>query len=362
MSTNVPANLIVSEILCFIQSKMNTSEHDFMVKSVVSFYSEDAIHEAKILLFEECIETKLRLKTYRKEKAKQDCEDIIVKFNEVGSGCPRFVAADLSNVPITTSDAFDLAKLSKSIEHVLQLESQVSDSFAALSCLQVDFKSVLQRCNKIDVLTDEIMALKLSIAAKDGGLPLPQPASMPIVENLVDIDSQSDISSVKSESSDDELLVLDADDKQEEPEQEPNQPKVKWSAVSRDYHSNMTDGGFKLVGKIGKPSRTFTNSSLKPQHHARHRGESNKYCSVFVSNLTTDTKVSDVVSFLREKHNRHFKVVQIPSKFNDCVSFKVVVPFEMKDTMLDKRNWKKNVYIREFFENSRSLASLSAKY
>ena len=228
MSTNVPANLIVSEILCFIQSKMNTSEHDFMVKSVVSFYSEDAIHEAKILLFEECIETKLRLKTYRKEKAKQDCEDIIVKFNEVGSGCPRFVAADLSNVPITTSDAFDLAKLSKSIEHVLQLESQVSDSFAALSCLQVDFKSVLQRCNKIDVLTDEIMALKLSIAAKDGGLPLPQPASMPIVENLVDIDSQSDISSVKSESSDDELLVLDADDKQEEPEQEPNQPKVKW--------------------------------------------------------------------------------------------------------------------------------------
>ena len=89
---------------------------------------------------------------------------------------------------------------------------------------------------------------------------------------------------------------------------------------------------------------------------------SNKYCSVFISNLTTDTKVSDVVSFLREKHNRHFKVVQIPSKFNDCVSFKVVVPFEMKDTMLDKRNWKKNVYIREFFENSRSLASLSAKY
>ena len=144
MSTNVPANLIVSEIQCFIQSKMNTSEHDFMIKSVVSFYSEDAIHEAKILLFEECIETKLRLKTYRKEKAKQDGEDIIVKFNEVGSGCPRFVAADLSNVPITTSDAFDLAKLSKSIEHVLQLESQVSDSFAALSCLQVDFKSILQ--------------------------------------------------------------------------------------------------------------------------------------------------------------------------------------------------------------------------
>ena len=155
---------------------------------------------------------------------------------------------------------------------------------------------------------------------------------------IVDVDSQSDICSLKSESSDDELLVLDADDEQEEPEQEPNQPMVKWSAASRDYHSNMTDGGFKLVGKTGKPSRTFTKSSLKAKHHARHRGKSNKYCSVFVSNLTTETKVDDVVSFPREKRNCHFKVVQIPSKFNDCVSFKVVVSIEMKDTMLDKKS------------------------
>ena len=36
-----------------------------------------------------------------------------MKFNEVGSDCPRFVAADISNVPATTSDALDLAKLSK---------------------------------------------------------------------------------------------------------------------------------------------------------------------------------------------------------------------------------------------------------
>ena len=204
---------------------MNTSEHDFMVKSVVSFYSEDAIHETKILLFEECIETKLRLKTYRNdEKAKRDCDDIIVKFNEVGSDCPRFVAADLSNVPVTTSDAFDLAKLSKNIEYVLNLKSRVSESFATLSCLQIDFKSILHKCNKIDMLTDEIMALKLSIAAKDGGLPLTQSSSS--VVNYGDLDSQSDVSSVKSESSDDELQVLDADDEREEPSQETVKPKV----------------------------------------------------------------------------------------------------------------------------------------
>ena len=43
-------------------------------------------------------------------------------------------------------------------------------------------------------------------------------------------------------------------------------------------------------------------------------------------------------------------------------SFKVVVPVELKDIMLDKRNWTQNVYVREFFENSRGLANLLAKY
>ena len=163
MSNNAPTRLVVSEILCFIQGKMNTSEHDFMTKSLVSFYSEDAIHEAKILLFEECVETKLRLKTYRNDQVinleSHDCVDIVIKLNEVGSNCPRFVAANLNNVPITTSDAFDLAKLSMNIEHVLRLESHVSDSFATLKCLQSDFSSILKRCSTIDMLADEVMAL-----------------------------------------------------------------------------------------------------------------------------------------------------------------------------------------------------------
>ena len=77
----------------------------------------------------------------------------------------------------------------------------------------------------------------------------------------------------------------------------------------RDHESKMTEGGFKLVWNSGKSSRTFTNSSLKHQQQAPQHGRSNKYCSVFVSNLTTDTKSADVVSFLPKKHDRRFKVV-----------------------------------------------------
>ena len=209
------------------------------------------------------------------------------------------------------------------------------------------------------MLTDEIMALKLSIAAKDGGLPLTQSSSS--VVNYSDLDSESDVSSVKSESSDNDQ-VLDADDEREEPSQETVNPKVVKHTTSRKHYSKMTEGGFKLVVNSGEQSRIFTNSSLKPKHHVSQHGKNNTFCSVFVSNLTTNTKSADVVSFLHKKHNRNFKVVPIPSKFNDCVSFKVVVPVEMKETMLDKGNWTKNVYLCEFLENSRGLASLSAKY
>ena len=60
-ASTVTRRMILAKILCYIQSKMNNSKHDFIVKTVVDFYSEDDIHEAKVLLFEECIETNMRL-------------------------------------------------------------------------------------------------------------------------------------------------------------------------------------------------------------------------------------------------------------------------------------------------------------
>ena len=124
----------------------------------------------------------------------------------------------------------------------------------------------------------------------------------------------------------------------------------------------IAEGEFKLVVNSDKQSGTFTNSSLKPRHHASQRGKNNNFCSVFVSNLTTNTKSADVVSFLHKKHNRNFKRNTIIKLIRYWHDFKVVVPVEMKETILDKGNWTKNVYLRDFFENSRGLASLSAKY
>ena len=371
-ASTVMQRMVISEILCYIQSKMNTTEHDFIIKTVVDFYSEDDIHEAKILLFEECIETNMRLKTYRKEAAKHDCVDMINKLNEIGANCSTFVAANLNHIPTTTADSFDLSKLCRNIEMVRKLENSVTNSFATLSCLQSDFSVVLKKCSKIDLLIDEMAALKLSIAAKDGGLPLE--SSVSSAKDLQTDDNSSssgtEVSDTETESeSDDEFPSLNHENNNDDLQSThvDNPPAThKHPPIPDD---SMTDGGYQLVGNGGKPyKRVFTNSAIRSKQRqqagglkAAQRGHNNNYCSIFVSNLTTDTKSCGVTDFLFKKYQLRFKVIQIPSKYKDCVSFKVVIPCNMKDSMLDKKNWTRNVYLREFYENSRSLATLSAQ-
>ena len=110
--------MVLLKILCYIQSKMNTTEHDIIVKTVGDFYSKDDIHEAKILLFEEYIETNMHLETYRTEAAKHAYVDIINKLNGVGANCPTFVVTNLNHFPITTAASFDLSKIPRNIEMV----------------------------------------------------------------------------------------------------------------------------------------------------------------------------------------------------------------------------------------------------
>ena len=138
-------NQLTSELLCFVQIKMATNNHDFVVKTVSEFYTSNEIIAAKTLLFESCVNTTLRLKTYKVDVAKLNCRDIITKMNEVGANCPVFVAANLAKLPVITADAFNLAKMSKDISSVLIIEQNVHNTFASLACLQNDFKTVLEK-------------------------------------------------------------------------------------------------------------------------------------------------------------------------------------------------------------------------
>ena len=370
---------VISEILCYFQGKMNTMEHDFIVKAVTTYYSESVIGIAKKLLFDKCCDTKIRYRTYHNDKAMHDCQDIINKMNEVGEGSPMFVAADINNLPLATVDAFDLNSMSKKLSSLLNLETDVKAAFASLSCLQNDFLEMFNKCSGIGSMKTDIAAIQLKLSEQskadvpEAGAPevdTPEVASSEadITQTQINFDKDSDTNS----SIDAGNSSYDGDDEYytEFPKMLFNQmdariPPKKW----------LTDGGFQFVKDksahkpalaVKSTSRVFVNSgrrtldsrkyslkSVKPMSHDSI-GDSSKF-DVFVSRLDPVTKPRDVAQYLKHVHGKQFKVIQVRNKYPGYVSFKVNAQSrKLMSALLNKDNWDAGVFVKEFNTKSRT--------
>ena len=173
---------------------MMTTSHDIVIKSVTEFYRKEEINAAKMMLFAEC-DTTIRKKNYNIDAARLDCQDIINVFNEAGLNCPTFVCKNVVKLPIATTDAFNLAKISKDISDVLRIEESVMSSYATMTCLQTDFQSVLNQCKKIDVLAEQIACVKTMIEKRN-------------VRRIIESDN-TDSDSISDSEIDDESLFED---------------------------------------------------------------------------------------------------------------------------------------------------------
>ena len=78
--------------------------------------------------------------------------------------------------------------------------------------------------------------------------------------------------------------------------------------------------------------------------------EKNEQCAVFVSRLDPSTSTRFVMTILKSKYHRNFKVEQLKTKYDSYASFKVYAPINMKKQLVDKYNWDDNgnIYVREF--------------
>ena len=377
--------LIVSEILCYIQNKMSTGDHDFLKKTVCEFYSAKEINDAKRLLFESCRMTTIRLKSYNKDASKLDCRDMINKLNEVGLDCPTFVAKSVDKMPLATPDAFNLAKISKDISEVLKIENNVMPSFYALSCLQKDFKYVMDKCANIDVLSAKLDALQTSIDKRH-------------VRQIVYSSSDDDSITVDKETTDVDTTTDDEDSDSTDPVHpvpglNARPPNINNSNESYEHEGStvtvpqkkwLTEGGFHVVDNKSKTktsyrdaamnqkTRVFSNSARYQSPRpgmtlrtadtiSRKRNNNNVgsdrrrgKCEIYVSNLHPDTSTHEVSRYLKANYSGYFKLEQIRNHFNDYSSFKIEAPLTLKSKLLNKYNWNADVYVRPFFKKSRN--------
>ena len=406
-------NQITSELLCYIQNKMSTNDHDFIIKTVTEFYSETDISSTKKLLFDSCEETALRLITYRVNAPKLNCRDIISKMNEVGANCPIFVAVNIAKLPIVTADAFSIAKITKDFSSILNIEQNVMTSLTTLADLQNDVRAVVDKCSTIDTISGDIDALKSAvnrcivrrrIESDSSTLESISPSSTHSVstgddDSDYDVDDDNDDDNNDDDDDDDNDEVLDDNDSHDPSVISaphvvtdvahttnsnhgkaiitiPTQPVLRLRDEPPHLHKWMTEGGFTMIPtttdkKKTVSSRTYVNSTRKnlsnaplktvtPMHHGndrRHGGynrSNNNDCEIFISRLVPETTTRDVINYVKPRLNRTVRVKQLRAKYDGYASFVLYVPKYLKNKIIDKAFWETDsIYVREFVQKSR---------
>ena len=79
------------------------------------------------------------------------------------------------------------------MEHsdVLKIEESVTSSFATLTCLQMDFQSVLDKCKKIDDLAEQTSCIKAMIERKNARRIILSDSTDSVSVSLTDADGDS---------------------------------------------------------------------------------------------------------------------------------------------------------------------------
>lgn len=108
----VNCNLVINEVLSFIQNKCDVMDENSLVRLCVTAFKPEEISAAKSLLFESVKTTRRNVSRKREGKLQRELEDIILLVKEVDpEQLPVFVARDLHKLPPVTFDHLDATRL-----------------------------------------------------------------------------------------------------------------------------------------------------------------------------------------------------------------------------------------------------------
>ena len=83
----------------------------------------------------------------------------LIILNEVGLAAPQFVAQNLTNMPPTALEGFDIAKIVKSL-------ADMAEVLGVLKCLQEDLGTVQHQFAGLQNLTKEVASIKEMLGEK----------------------------------------------------------------------------------------------------------------------------------------------------------------------------------------------------
>ena len=399
---------VTSELLCFVQNKIANTSHDMVNKAVCDFYSDAEIESAKRLLFEECDKIKVSGTRYKKRQGLSKCsnsiQDMIARLNEAVCDVPTFVARDLANIPPSSLDFYDLAKITRELNNLKSSAGDFATAVTMMKMLHQDVQSISSKLsafennkqstdpsdNHIDATPDDSRengpsVLGSTVSVNTHSLDLPCPEASP---DAAAVES-------RSEDGDDEGST---DSEIDIPRRSPTVPAVHprpplttrnlssssatvaTQAVSQlvTDHADSDDGDFERVRT--KPKKTakftdvlksnlskttvFTNSKLHDKHKMKDRQSQslsfkfkasashvtkNRSVPVFISRLHVDTNIRDVCEHIKRiTRSGLVKIETLKPKFDGYVSLKATVPTSGLKAILDLQNWPVGVLVKKF--------------
>lgn len=130
-------NIVIDELLAFVQNKFSIIDEQSLVKICVSTFGGEQIEGSKSLLFESLADDdKRRNFTIRKRQSKHSrmMSDIINKFKSVDPELlPIFVVRDLEKLPAVNFDHLDVNKLLKNLTLLQDEVKNIKSTYATIN-------------------------------------------------------------------------------------------------------------------------------------------------------------------------------------------------------------------------------------
>lgn len=406
-------NVVISEVLAFIQNKMEVMDQLSLIQICVSAFTAEDIIEAKNLLFSCVKSSKKKSQRKRDGKSRRDLEDIVGLFQELDpDDFPVFVVQNINKLPAVHWDHIDVSRFLKEIL-VLQKEvASIKQNYASmeeLNALKNDLEnmkiaSIVNNFELTNVNTLRRGGSKMMGLADNydsgpiGLLHIPDSVHAPSGSEEASVDRPTtkpgsstmgtqltcrEINGMPADGIPNDLIGADAEGTSkpktlstpvrsiansvgksvptpsqrksfaqlacEEGEWKDKQPSEEWKMVQRKRHRN------RLVTANGE-AMMETESKFKAADIT---------VPLFINNVHKCTSAEDISSYILRKTNITVSLEKIkPKQVREYDAYKVMVPRTKLPVFMDPKLWPDGISFRRFvslFRRDAGVASALTK-
>lgn len=364
----VNCNIVICELLSFIQNKIDVIDNESLIRICVSAFREEDVVSAKELLFSSLKTNQKKISRRKEGKKQRDLEDIICVFKVTEPDLmPIFVARDLQKLPPVTFDHVDVTKLLKDLLIVRAEINEIKGNYATVHQLD-ELKTELGSSRlPASLLTCNINTNKRGGYLLDSGpVGLPpdntamtgssnseraeSPKYRSLAHTYTEGDKLSAHAPVNSTLLENEMCteiestVCHAELKQtmkptmaetvRNGEWRPlMKPTDEWITVQKRRYRN------RFAGRTGKAT---TNMSEKFK-------AADMTVPLFISNVNKETAVEDICQYIKKKTEQVVSLEKITMKTEKPYNaFKLLVNKSKLETFLDDQMWPDGITFRRF--------------